>query len=140
MIGVDTSFLVAFEIPLHESHESAMALAEQHSHDGFAVTTQVLSEFVHVVTDGRRFRQPIAPNDAVSRAHRWWSSGEIRRVHTDDKSVALFLEWMSAFSLGRKRVLDTLLAATYAAAEVPLIATTNWRDFGIYPGIHPLPV
>jgi hypothetical protein len=33
--------------------------------------------------------------------------------------------------LGRKRLLDTLLAATYHRAGVRRLATTDWRDFSV---------
>jgi hypothetical protein len=36
---------------------------------------------------------------------------------------------MHTFRLGRKRLLDTLLAATYHLAGVQRLAATDWRDF-----------
>lgn len=39
---------------------------------------------------------------------------------------------MREHRLGRKRLLDTLLAASYHRAGVRRIATTDWRDFAVY--------
>jgi hypothetical protein len=39
---------------------------------------------------------------------------------------------MFEFNLGRKRLLDTLLAATYYSAGVVRLASTDWRDFETY--------
>jgi len=45
---------------------------------------------------------------------------------------------MSRFDLGRKWILDTMLAATYKCAGVALIVSTNFRDFAVFPGMHPV--
>jgi hypothetical protein len=39
---------------------------------------------------------------------------------------------MQQFSLGRKRLLDTLLAATYREAGIQSLLTTNQSDFQIF--------
>jgi hypothetical protein len=36
---------------------------------------------------------------------------------------------MNTYRLGRKRILDTLLGATYLAAGITSLMTTNSRDF-----------
>lgn len=137
MIGIDTSFLICFEIA-HPLNASARALAKEHAPEGFALAPQVLTEFAHVVTDPRRFARPLEMPDALSRAERWWRAREVTRVLPEHESVALFLSWMGEFSLGRKRLLDTMLAATYRSAGVALIASTDARDFAMFPGVHPL--
>jgi len=138
MIGIDTSFLVAFEDGHHNLHGAARETARQYASEGFAVAPQVLTEFIHVVTDPRRFEYPLSAAEAVSRTRRWWDSGETRHVVPGDRAVDLFTEWMVGLSRTRKQVLDTMLAATYKAAGVALIATTDFRDFTVYPGIHPI--
>jgi hypothetical protein len=49
------------------------------------------------------------------------------------ESTALFLEWIDRYGLGRKRLLDTQLAATLWIAGVRKIFTTNAGDFSIFP-------
>jgi predicted amidohydrolase YtcJ len=39
------------------------------------------------------------------------------------------MTWMHEHRLGRKRLLDTLPAATYYRAGVSRLASTDWRDF-----------
>ena len=138
MIGIDTSFLVAFEDSSHQLHAAARSVAEHYAAETFALAPQVLTEFVHVVTDPRRFEHPLTMNEALKRAAKWWAAQETRRVAPSDDSVSLFVEWMSRFDLGRKRILDTMLAATYKSAGVALIVSTNARDFAVFPGVHPV--
>lgn len=140
MIGIDTSFLVAFEDSSHKLHAAARGVAERYASETFALTAQVLTEFVHVVTDPRRFEHPLTMTGALDRASKWWDARETRRIAPSDTSVSLFVEWMTRFGLGRKRLLDTMLAATYKSAGIALIASTNSRDFAVFPGVHPIPV
>jgi predicted nucleic acid-binding protein len=135
VIGVDTSFLVAFEIREHNRHESARELARHRQEEGFAISTQVPAEFLHIVTDPRRFEHPLSMEDAIARIHRWWHAREVRVVSAGETAGSRFLELLQAHRLGRKNLLDTLLAATYLEAGVHVIATVNAGDFTRFEGM-----
>jgi predicted nucleic acid-binding protein len=92
----------------------------------------VLAEFVHVVTDPRRFTRPLEMDDARDIAEQWWTASEVEHVFPNDASTQQFLTWLQQFSLGRKRLLDTLLAAIYYQAGIRSILTTNASDFAIF--------
>lgn len=132
--GIDTDFLVAVEIRDHPHHRPADALLRKllaEGHD-FALAPQTLAEFIHIVTDAKRMPQPLAITEAISRAEHWWQAAEVRRVFPDGQGVVDFLGWLSRYQLGRKRLLDTLLAATYQRAGVRHLLTNNDRDFKIF--------
>jgi predicted nucleic acid-binding protein len=135
VIGLDTSFLVALAIREHPSHGACLRLFEAEIRGGeatMALSAQVLAEFCHLVTDPRRFEQPLDMADAIELCELWWNARECRRVSVDTEVGALFLTWMHVFRLGRKRLLDTLLAATFHRAGVRRLAATDWRDFELY--------
>lgn len=131
--GIDTSFLVAAEVAEHPDHSEASLKFRQFrsSGDRFALVPQVLAEFVHVVTDSKRFSQPLSMADALERAEIWWNSPEVDQIGTDTFSMRTFFVWMRQHRLGRKRILDTLLAASFHEAGVRSILTTNSRDFSV---------
>jgi hypothetical protein len=54
------------------------------------------------------------------------------QVFPDAAATSQFLAWLQQFSLGRKRLLDTLLAATYRQAGVNSLLTTNAADFAVF--------
>ena len=56
-----------------------------------------------------------------------------------DVAIALFHTWMRRHQLGRKRVLDTLLAATYRAADVTSLLTLNATDFTVFDELSCIP-
>ena len=132
--GLDTGFLVAAEVSEHAEHADARdTLARLLSAgDLIAVAPQVLAEFIHIVTDPRRFAQPLDMTAARQLAEQWWTAREVVRVFPDDAATRQFLAWLQQFSLGRKRLLDTLLAATYRQAGIPSLLTTNPADFGVF--------
>lgn len=138
MIGLDTSFIVAFEIAEHEKHEAARTFALERREEGFALSTQILTEFCHIVTDPRRFSQPLVMQEAVHAARRWWHSKEVTIIDADEASGERFLMLMSRHELGRKHLLDTMLAATYLSADVHVIVTLDTRDFGSFAEFAPI--
>jgi predicted nucleic acid-binding protein len=139
VIGLDTSFLVAVAVREHPLHGAAWSLFEREVRGragSVALAPQVLAEFVHVVTDARRFERPLSVEEALDIAERWWTARETRQVEQGADAVALFLDWMARHRLGRKRLLDTLLAATYVTAGVRRVATSDWRDFEAFEGVE----
>ena len=59
----------------------------------------------------------------------WWDADQVRRVWPDDAAADMFHRWMAEHSLGRRRIPDTLLAATYRGAGITAIVSSNARDY-----------
>ena len=118
--GLDTGFLVAAAVRECADCDAARdALARLLSAgDLIAVAPQVLAEFIHIVFDPRRFARPLDLAAAQQLAERWWTAREVVRVFPDDAATRQFLARLQQFSLGRKRLLDTLLAAIYRQAGI----------------------
>jgi len=100
--------------------------------DVFVMAPQILAEFVHVVTDARRFETPLTVAEALDKAKAWWNGTETEHVSPDVDSVTQFWEWMRTHALGRKRLLDTMLAATYFSHGVHTILSSNARDYNTF--------
>lgn len=132
--GIDTDFLVAAEIRDHPFHGQADALLRYLLEDGhdFALAPQTLAEFVHIVTDPRRMPKPLTMAEAIDRAEHWWEAEEVLRVFPDGQAVTDFLAWIVRHQLGRKRLLDTMLAATFRRTGVKRLITNNERDFRVF--------
>jgi predicted nucleic acid-binding protein len=132
--GLDTSFLVAVKVACRKNHEVARTVMDslRQKGDRFAIAPQVLAEFVHVVTDSRRFSSPLTIELALRRAEAWWNSREVDWALPDESTVAWFLAAMAKGRLGRKRLLDTLLAGTFRSAGVHSMLTLNSADFSIF--------
>ena len=140
--GLDTGFLVAAEVVEHAEHVAARSTLARllATGDLIALAPQVLAEFIHIVTDPRRFAKPLDMRAAHALAEQWWTAREVMPVFPDDAATRQFLAWLQQFFLGRKRLLDTLLAATYKQAGIHSLLTTNPADFtilGVFSSITP---
>jgi predicted nucleic acid-binding protein len=138
--GLDTGFLVAAAVAEHPRHAEARASLSRltAAGDRFALAPQVLAELIHVITDPRRFSAPLDMTAAVGLAFQWWTAREVEQVFPNDGSTRQFLSWLRDHGLGRKRLLDTLLAATYRGAGVRSLLTTNPDDFCVF-GVFEFP-
>jgi predicted nucleic acid-binding protein len=134
--GLDTGFLVAAEVVDHPSHIKVREIISQllAAGDTLALAPQVLAEFIHIVTDSRRFANALTMPVAVKLAEDWSTARDVQMVFPNENVSHQFLEWLRRHSLGRKRLLDTLLAATYRECGISSLLTTNPRDFQILGG------
>jgi predicted nucleic acid-binding protein len=80
----------------------------------------------------RRFERALSIETALNKSERWWNAAETDQVFPSDAAVARFHDWMRTHQIGRKRVLDTLLAATYRAVGVTSLLTLNSEDFAVF--------
>ncbi|MEW6363476.1 MAG: type II toxin-antitoxin system VapC family toxin [Acidobacteriota bacterium] len=135
MLGIDTTFLVQAEIEETPGHDLALSYVRKSMAgrpECACLAAQVLAEFIHVTTDPRRFLRPLSLPRAIERAAFWWNAREVRPVFPDADATSLFLSWMEKHRLGRKRILDTLLGATYFTNGVTDLLTADPRDFAIF--------
>lgn len=135
MIGLDTTVLLAYELREAVGHSIVRAHIMEASRSGseqYALAPQVLQEFLHVATDPRRFEHPLSMDDALHRCRTWWDSAEVIHCHPGDRAWEQAWAWMEEFRLGRKRIMDTYLAATYHGNGIRKVATANTGDFALF--------
>lgn len=116
--GLDTSFLAAAAFAQHPLHQNAKTILAQLVQNGgrFTLAPQVLAELIHISTDPKRFSQPLSVDDVRDLAEKWWYAIEVDHAFAGNDAVSQFIGWHRKHRLGRKRLLDTLLAATYYSA------------------------
>jgi len=143
IIGLDTTFLIHHDVREADHHDwakSCLREAVLGQGDAVGLAPQVLTEYVHVVSDDKRFATPMPISAALERASAWWSLLEAHKILPDEDTVTLFHEWMGQLQLGRNRILDTFLAATYASHGIRSILSTDVGGFRGFTGlnvIHP---
>lgn len=132
--GIGTGFLVAAEIVEHADHAAARVLLTRllEAGDRLAFAPQVFAEFMHIITDSRRFARPLDTPTVRGIALQWWMTREVEQIYPDQEATRLFLAWMDRYCLSRKRLLYTQLAATYRRAGVTSLLTTNPGDFEVF--------
>jgi predicted nucleic acid-binding protein len=136
-VGIDTDFLVRLSIAAHPGRDAAVELRDRHldASDRFVLAPQVITEFVHVVTDARRFTKPLSMTKALAVAKDWCDADDVEALFPTTNSMSRFFELMRKHKLGRKRVLDTALAAALIEAEVKYLITGNAGDYSVFNGL-----
>ena len=134
MTGLDSNILVQLAVAAHPGNSVTTALFQAEIQRGgtFAVPSLVVTEFLHVVTDGPRFDPPLSQTVALDWIEGFLTLPEVKTVDSNEASLRLTLRWMRDFKLGRKRVLDTHLAAILHTHGVTRLLTPNPSDFAIF--------
>lgn len=78
--------------------------------------------------------------EALNRTTLWWDAKDVDRIVPTDGTVTWFLTAMSSHRLGRKRVLDALLAGTFHTAGISSLLTLNPADFVGFPEFSCVPL
>lgn len=135
-LALDTDVLIAWTLAGATRNALATALIERERRASpdlrIVLVPQVMFEFIHVVTDPRRFEVPLSVPTALRRAEALWTASDVERVLPDTSVVSRTTALLQLHGLGRKRILDTALAATLEAAKVRHLATFNGSDFALF--------
>jgi toxin-antitoxin system PIN domain toxin len=130
--GVDTNVLVYAHVASCPEHGAAkrhlegfLALPDS----SLVVVPLVLHEFVHIITDGRRFAEPVTMAEAIAVARLYLNRSNVECVDVGAPSVGRAFDLLETHQLGRKRIADALLAATLLEHSVVELITSNEAHF-----------
>lgn len=135
IVALDTDFLVHWTMQGAPRHAAVSGWIRRHLRqrgNALGLAPQTLHELIHVATDPRRFERPMSMAEALARARALWDAKEVVRVLPGPAVLHRTLELLAKLRLGRKRILDTALAATLEAADVKRLATLNAADFAVF--------
>ena len=88
------------------------------------------------MTDARRFEPPVGMGEALAPARLYLGRANVECVATDAEALAEAFNLVDRHRLGRKRLADTLLAATLLRHGVRQLVTCNRGDFEVFPGLQ----
>jgi predicted nucleic acid-binding protein len=137
--GLDTNVLIYAHVATFPEHEAVRSfLAGQLARKGVtvALTPGVLHELVHVLTDARRFAPPVSMVEALAIARLYLDHSNVECLPVDAETSREALAMVERYRLGRRRLADTLFAATLLRHGIRQIITCNGEDFEIVPGLQ----
>ena len=135
MIGIDTCFLIDLYWQDSPRNKNARALFSKIANNEsvkLAIYYNCFNEFLHVITDSKRFENPLSVSEAISVIDYWCDIDRVTVLYPDDTSFKRTLAWMNRYQLGRNRVNDTQMASCYLTSGVSTIITANPKDFEIF--------
>jgi predicted nucleic acid-binding protein len=134
MIGLDCNVLVQLAFADHPANARTLAVVESETQQGTKLVFPplVATEFLHVVTDERRFAPPLTMPEALGWIQDFIGSPGVSLLEPTQASMDQTIHWMRQFNLGRKRILDTHLAAVLHTSGVRRLLTSNPADFTVF--------
>jgi len=133
--GLDTNVLIYAHMPDLPDHVRVRSfLLSQLANEDvtLVITPIILHEFVHVITDGKRFDPPVSMADALAVARVYLDHTNVECLSLDGQAVAGAFALIERHQLGRKRIADTLFAACLLGHGVHELITCNPADFRIF--------
>jgi predicted nucleic acid-binding protein len=134
MTGLDCNILVQLALADHPANVPTVAAVqgEVQRAGGLVFPPLVATEFLHVVTDPRRFAPPLTMLEALDWIEELLANPSVSLLQPTQESLHQTLRWMREFKLGRKRILDAHLAAVLHTAGVRRLLTSNPGDFTVF--------
>lgn len=135
MIGLDTCFLIDLYWKDSPRNKKAKELYSQIAKDEsikIAIYFNCFNEFLHVITDAKRFENPFSIKEAISVIDFWCDIDRVTILYPDDTTFKRTIAWMNMYNLGRNRINDTQMASCYLTNNVSSIVTANPGDFEIF--------
>jgi predicted nucleic acid-binding protein len=134
MIGLDCNILVQLAFADHAANAKTIAAVQTETQNGekLVFPSLVVAEFLHVATDARRFAPPLTMAEALDWIEEFLKNPAVGLLEPSQASMDQTLCWMRQFNLGRKRILDTQLAAILHSNGVRRLLTSNPADFAVF--------
>jgi len=134
MIGLDCNILVQLAFADHAANAKTIAAVQTETQKGekLALPSLVVAEFLHVATDARRFAPPLTMTEALDWIEDFLKNPMVNLLEPGQTSLDQTFQWMRQFNLGRKRILDTQLAAILHSNGVRRLLTSNPADFAVF--------
>lgn len=135
MIGIDTCFLIDLYWQDSPRNKNARSLYSKIANDEttqLAVYFNCFNEFLHVITDPKRFSNPFSIKEAINVIDFWCDIDRVKVLYPDDTVFKRTITWMNMYNLGRNRINDTQMASCYLSNNITSIITANSKDFEIF--------
>jgi toxin-antitoxin system PIN domain toxin len=133
--GLDTNVLVYAHMPALTQHEKVRGFLLDQLNDPdttLAITPSTMHEFVHIVTDSKRFDPPVGMAEALAVARIYLGRSNVECLTISEEVLYRAFDLLERHRLGKKRIADTLLAATLQHHKIAELVTCNPADFQVF--------
>ena len=134
MVGLDSCFLIDLYWEDSPRHAAVLKKFNEIAASGqdVCVYYNCFNEFIHVITDKKRFENAFSMEEALSVVDEWRDLENVKILFPDEQSFGRTVAWLSVYKLGRNRLNDTNMAASYVHSGVSSVITANPKDFEIF--------
>ncbi|MDA4129437.1 MAG: PIN domain-containing protein [Thaumarchaeota archaeon] len=128
---IDTNIIAYAHDVNSPNHQVAAALLEKALGQKFeaVISIQNISELYSVLTNSRKLKNPLSPQEASRICKLYLSSAEIPKIAPNERAILRALELASELNRKGGDFFDCVLAATMESEDVKKILTKNVSDF-----------
>lgn len=134
-IAIDTNILIYAQFSGFAQHVRAKLAVESALRDEktrLNFTVGIFQEFLHIVTDQRRFEHPLTMREATEAVAIHQGRQNVRILETSENDLMNAMALLQLHRLGRNRIADTILAAVLRRHGVRRLWTKNLSDFRLF--------
>lgn len=134
MVGLDSCFLIDLYWEDSPRHAAVLKKFNEIAASGqdVCIYYNCFNEFIHVITDKKRFENAFSMEEALSVVDEWRDLENVKILFPDEQSFGRTVAWLSVYKLGRNRLNDTNMAASYVHSGVSSVITANPKDFEVF--------
>ena len=135
MIGIDSCFLIDLywqDSPRNKNARSLYSKLSNYDNVKLGIYYNCFIEFLHVITDSKRFENPFTVKEAIAVIDFWCDIDRVTVLYPNDTSFKRTVAWMNRYNLGRNRINDTQMASCYLSNNITSIITANPKDLEIF--------
>lgn len=133
-VGLDSCFLIDLYWEDSPRHSAVLEKFNEIAANGQEVCVHYncFNDFIHVITDSRRFENAFSMEEALAVVDEWRDLENVKILFPDEQSFGRSVAWLTIYKLGRDRLNDTNMAACYLHNGVSSIITANPKDFELF--------
>ena len=137
---IDTNIIAYAHDVNSPHHEAAAAFLEGALTQKFeaVVSIQNISELFSVLTNSKRLKKPLSPQEASRICKLYLSSSEISKIVPDERVILRAIELATELNRKGADFFDCVLAATMELSGVKQICTENVSDFKAFSFLTPV--
>ena len=135
---IDTNILVySIDTSLENRvfHRASLKILRPTERELLYISPQILAEFYAVITSASAVKNPISPQEAISRIKRLSQMPNIKILQISPQVQEKWLELLELNPVKGSQVFDLLHLATMLTSEIKRIYTFNDGDFNWYQNI-----
>lgn len=131
-LAIDTTFLIDLYWEDSPRHKGAVKFFKNFANktsNTLLVYYNCFNEFIHVITDTKRFENAFSMEEAINIVDEWRELDRVKILFPFDESFGRTVTWLKIHNLGRKRLNDTNMASRYELEGATEILTANPKGF-----------
>lgn len=96
------------------------------------ISPQIVGEVYSIITNPKRVRKPLGPNQAVEIIEAIWESGAFIKIYPKIDTIRTIINLIKQYQIKANNFYDAQIVATMLDNNIKVIYTVNTNDFKVF--------